>query len=171
MRGQRHCCYPEARLENNLHKSKRLREHELVLDRGTLYDQFGHLTLDSGRVYQLLREYRGSDLPVWFHDATTHRHPRSTLKLALVQAWLKQLGLRKRAKLIRRPLLARQLISCGALCTDRGFASQDLRPACGAALKHRLRDRLEAIGPPQRRLAYLSRHKLSSGSTHLPTGS
>jgi hypothetical protein len=166
MRGKRHCCHPAARLEDNPYKTERLRQHELVLYGGTLYDQFGHLIFDSGRAYQLLRHHRNSDLPIWFHDATPHRHPRSTLKLDLVQAWLKQLGLRRRAKLIRRPLRARQLISCSALYNDRGFASRDLGPACQAALKPRLRQRLEAIGGPRRRLAYLSRHKLSWGSTH-----
>ncbi|MEB3319762.1 MAG: glycosyltransferase 61 family protein, partial [Cyanobium sp.] len=135
---------------------------------GTLYAAFGHLILDSGRAYQLLREHRSSDLPIWFHDATPHRHPGSILKLGLVQAWLKQLGLRKRARLIRRPMRARELISCGALYTDRGFASRQLRPACAAALKPRVRSRLETIGPPQRRLVYLSRHKLTVGSTLYP---
>jgi hypothetical protein len=166
MRGRRHCCHPAARLEDNPYKAEKLKQHELVLYGGTLYDQFGHLTLDLGRAYQLLRHHRNSDLPIWFHDATPHRHPRSTLKLDLVQAWLKQLGLRGRARLIRRPMRARQLISCGALYNDRGFASRDLRPACQAALKPRLRQRLEAVGRAPRRLAYLSRHKLSWGSTH-----
>jgi hypothetical protein len=167
MRGKRHCCHPAARLEENPFKPQRLRQHELVLYGGTLYDQFGHLILDSGRAYQLLRSYRDSDLPIWFHDATPHRHPRSTLKLDLVQAWLKQLGLRGRAKLIRRPMGAKRLISCAPLYNDRGFASRDLRPACEAALKPRLRQRLDAIGSKApKRLAYLSRHKLSWGSTH-----
>jgi hypothetical protein len=166
MRGKRHCCHPAARLEDNPFKRERLRRHEVVLYGGTLYDQFGHLIFDSGRAYQLLREHRNSDLPIWFHDATPHRNPRSTLKLALVQDWLKQLGLRKRAKLIRRPIQARHLISCGALYNDRGFASRDLGAACASALKPRLRERLETIHRPQRRLAYLSRHRLSQGSTH-----
>jgi len=166
MRGKRHCCHPAARLEDNPYKENRLREHDLVLYGGTLYDHIGHLILDSGRAYQLLRDYRDSDLPIWFHDATPHRHGHPTLKLALVQDWFRQLGLRKRAKLIRRPMRARQLVSSAALYCDRGFASQDFRPACLAALKPRLRERLEAISRPERRLAYLSRHKLSHGSTH-----
>ena len=166
MRGKRHCCHPAARLELNPYKQERIREHELVLYGGTLYDHIGHLILDSARAYQLLREYRDNDLPIWFHDATPHLHPRSTLKLALVQEWFKQLGLRNRVKLIRRPLKAGRLISSSALYCDRGFASKDLRPACKAALKPRLQDRLETISRPQRRLAYLSRHKLSTGSTH-----
>lgn len=166
MRGKRHCCHPEPRLDDNPYRVDRLRQHEVVLYGGTLYDQFGHLILDSGRAYQLLRDYRNSDLPIWFHDASPHRHPRSILKLALVQDWLKQLGLRQRAKLIRRPIRARQLISCSALYNDRGHASRGLVDACAAALKPRLRERLEAIGRPRRRLAYLSRHRLSQGSTH-----
>lgn len=166
MRGKRHCCHPAAQLEDNPYRENRLREHELVLYGGTLYDHIGHLILDSGRAYQLLREYRDSDLPIWFHDATPHRHGHPTLKLALVRDWFRQLGLGKRARLIRRPMRARQLVSSAALFCDRGFASQDLRVACLAALKPRLRERLETIGPPKRRLAYLSRHKLSHGSTH-----
>ncbi len=166
MRGKRHCCHPAPRLEDNPHRANRLREHDLVLYGGTLYDHIGHLILDSGRAYQLLRDYRDSDLPIWFHDATPHRHGQPTLQLALVQDWFKQLGLRRRAKLIRRPMRARQLVSGPALCCDRAFASRDLRSACVAALKPRLRERLERSGQPQRRLAYLSRHKLSHGSTH-----
>ncbi|MGB5136768.1 MAG: hypothetical protein WBN89_16540 [Prochlorococcaceae cyanobacterium] len=168
MRGQRHICHPNTRLEDNRFKPERLQEHELVLYGGTLYDAFGHLILDSGRTYQLMREYRDSDLPVWFHDAKPDCHPGSILKLGLVKAWLKQLGLSRRVRLIRRPLRARQLISCSALYNDRDFASTDLRPACLAALKPRLRKRLEAIRQPRRRLAYLSRHKLSFGSTSYP---
>lgn len=168
MRGRRFCCHPKPRLEANSFNSEKVREQEVVLYGGTLYAAFGHLILDSGRAYQLLREHRSSDLPIWFHDATPHRHPGSILKLGLVQAWLKQLGLRKRARLIRRPMRARELISCGALYTDRGFASRQLRPACAGALKPKLRSRLETIGPPQRRLVYLSRHKLSVGSTLYP---
>jgi hypothetical protein len=168
MRGERHCCHPRPRLADNPLNRAQLQQHDVMLYGGTLYAAFGHLILDSGRVYQLLREYRRSDLPIWFHDATPHRHPGSVLKLGLVQAWLKQLGLRKRARLIRRPLQARELISCGALYTDRGFASQALHPACAAALKPRLRRRLEAAGTPRRRLAYLSRHRLAGGSTLYP---
>ena len=168
MRGERHCCHPRPRLVDNPFNTDRLEKHDVVLYGGTLFAAFGHLILDSGRAYQLLREHRQSDLPIWFHDATPHRHPGSILKLGLVQAWLKQLGLRKRARLIRRPMRARELISCGALYNDRGYASRQLRPACAAALKPRLRSRLETIGPPQRRLVYLSRHKLSVGSTLYP---
>jgi hypothetical protein len=168
MRGDRHCCYPSPRLADNPIKTGQLKKHDVVLYGGTLYAAFGHLILDSGRAYQLLREHRRSDLPIWFHDATPHRHPGSILKLELVKTWLKQLGLRPRARLIRRPLQARELISCGALYTDRGFASQALGPACAAALKPRLRQRLEAAGQPRRRLAYLSRHRLSIGSTLYP---
>lgn len=165
MRGKRHCCHPALRLEDNPHNVERLREHEVVLYGGTLYDQFGHLIFDSGRAYQLLREYRKSDLPIWFHSATPHRHPRSSLKLALIQDWLKQLGLRKRAKLIKRPMHAQKLISCASLFNDRAYASRDLVPACATALKPSLRARLAAIERPTRRLAYLSRHRLRQGST------
>jgi len=168
MRGERHCCHPRPRLADNPFNSDRVERHDVVLYGGTLYAAFGHLVLDSGRAYQLLREHRQNDLPIWFHDATPHRHPGSILKLGLVQAWLKQLGLRKRARLIRRPLVARELISSGALYNDRGYASRALRPACAAALKPRLRNRLLALPPPQRRLVYLSRHKLQGGSTLYP---
>ena len=166
MRGKRHCCHPASRLEDNPYKENRLVEHEVVLYGGTLYDHIGHLILDGGRAYQLLHHYRDSKLPIWFHEASPNRHGPAILKLALVQDWFKQLGLRKRAKLIRRPMLARQLVSGPALCCDRSFASRDLRTACVAALKPRLRHRLETISKPERRLAYLSRHKLSQGSTH-----
>jgi hypothetical protein len=90
MRGERHFCHPRPRLVDNPFNTDRLEKHDVVLYGGTLYAAFGHLILDSGRAYQLLREHRSSDLPIWFHDATPHRHPGSILKLGLVQAWLKQ---------------------------------------------------------------------------------
>lgn len=163
MRGDRHCCFPPARLEQARFNRPRALRKPLVLYGGTLYDHFGHLLVDSTRAYQLLRLFRHTKLPIWFHDCTPHRG--SVLRLAVVQQWLACLGLSNRARLVGRPLLARQLISAAPLYSDRRFVSQDLHPACRAALKPKLVRRLERLGPARRRLAYLSRHKLRGGST------
>ena len=164
MRGGRHICFPESTLEQCRYRPERLRKRELLLYGGSLYDHFGHLLVETARAYQLLREFRGSDEPIWFHDATPHRG--NTLRLGFVQQWLRCLGIRKRVKLVRRPLQARQLLSSVALYNDRCFVNAAIQQACQAALKPRLRQRLEALPARDRRLAYLSRHKLSGGSNH-----
>ncbi len=163
-RGERSLCFPPAHLEQARFNRNRALSKEVVLYGGTLYDHFGHLLMDMGRAYQLLRLFRHTKLPIWFHDCTPHRG--SVLRLAMVREWLACLGIAERVRIVRRPLLARQLISAPALYRDRQFVSADLRPACQTALKPKLRRQLEQAGPPRRRLAYLSRHRLSSGSTH-----
>ncbi|MCP9928014.1 glycosyltransferase 61 family protein [Cyanobium sp. CH-040] len=163
-RGERRICFPPARLEQARFNRARAVNKRLVLYGGTLYDHFGHLLMDSARAYQLLRLYRHTKQPIWFHDCTPHRG--SVLRLAMVQQWLACLGITARVRIVRRPLLADQLISGPALYSDRRFVSRDLRAACQAALLPKLRRQLEREGRPRRRLAYLSRHRLRGGSTH-----
>lgn len=162
-RGERRICPPPPRLEEARFNRARAVRREQVLYGGTLYDHFGHLLMDCARAYQLLREWRDSRQPIWFHDCTPHRGP--VLQLPLVQQWLTCMGVARRVRIVRRPLLAQQLISGPALYSDRLFVSRDLRAACQAALKPKLRLRIERQGPPRRRLAYLSRHRLQAGST------
>jgi len=163
LRGERHLCFPPKRLEQARCNWERALKKQLVLYGGTLYDHFGHLLVDSARAYQLLRLYRHTKLPIWFHDCTPHRG--SVLRLTMVQQWLGCLGITNRVRIVRRPLMARQLISGPALYSDRQFVSRDLRTACKASLKPKLRSQLEQEGRPKRRLAYVSRHRLSGGTT------
>lgn len=163
MRGERHCCHPPSRLESCIYRAERTVELPLVLYGGSLYDHFGHLLVETARAYQLLRHYRDSPLTLWFHDSTPHRG--STLKLGFVKKWLKCMGIRQRVRLIRRPILAKKLISSCALYNDRYFVSADIRIACQAALKPKLASAIAEQAQTRRRVAYLSRHKLQTGST------
>jgi hypothetical protein len=164
MRGGRHICFPEGTLDQCHYRPERLQQHDLLLYGGSLYDHFGHLLVETARAYQLLRRYRDRDNTIWFHDATPHRG--KSLRLGFVQQWLRCLGIRKRARLIRRPLQAGLLVSSVAMYNDRCFVNAAIHPACQAGLRPRLRQRLEALPAGERRLAYLSRHKLSTGSNH-----
>jgi len=162
-RGERRICFPPACLEQARFNRAKAVTKRVVLYGGTLYDHFGHLLMDSARAYRLLREFRNSKLPIWFHDCTPHNG--SVLALEMVQQWLGCLGIAGRARIVRHPLLAGQLISGPALYSDRRFVSRDLREVCQQSLQSSLRLHLEGERPPRRRLAYLSRHRLSGGST------
>ncbi|MCP9928015.1 glycosyltransferase 61 family protein [Cyanobium sp. CH-040] len=150
---------------------------------GTLYHHFGHLLLDLSRTYQLLRLFRRSKEPIWFHyqgglqgglnaaprsdSGTGGASPHSIEQInnPLILEWLECLGLRKRARLIRKKLPAAMLVSSSPLFCDRRFVSADFPLAAQAALAPRLRRRLERIEPVAGRIAYLSRHKLQGGTT------
>lgn len=156
---------------------------------GTVYDHFGHLLLDLSRTYQLLRLFRRSREPIWFHYQGTFTGPRGAdsggtdagrpvnrdgeapasgidqLANPLILEWLDCLGVRKRARLIRKRMPAAMLVSSSPLFRDRRFVTGDFPLAAQAALMPRLRRRLERIQPMPGRIAYLSRHKLQGGTT------
>ncbi|MEB3320073.1 MAG: hypothetical protein VKI63_03950 [Cyanobium sp.] len=163
LRGERRICHPLPRLEACAAQERPVLELPVMLYGGTLYNHYGHLLVETGRAYQLLREFRSSDLPIWFHDINPRR--RSVTGLAFVQHWLRCVGIRRRVKLIRQPIQARQLISACSLYNDRAFVDEDLRPACLAGLRPRLLERLAQRRGAGRGVAYLSRHKLQGGST------
>jgi hypothetical protein len=163
LRGERRICHPPPRLEACTEQLQPALELPLMLYGGTLYNHYGHLLVETGRAYQLLREHRESDLPIWFHDITARRRP--VTGLGFVRQWLRCLGIRRRVKLIRQPIHARQLISAASIYNDRAFVSQDLRPACLAGLRPRLLEGLAQRRGAGRGVAYLSRHKLQGGST------
>jgi len=162
-RGERRICHPPSRLEACAQPRQPVLELPLMLYGGTLYNHYGHLLMETGRAYQLLREHRQSDLPIWFHDITPRRRP--VTGLGFVRQWLRCLGIRKRVKLICQPIRARQLISAAAIYNDRAFVSQDLRAACLAGLRAPLFETLAKRRGGGRGVAYLSRHKLQGGST------
>ncbi|MEB3265533.1 MAG: glycosyltransferase 61 family protein [Cyanobacteriota bacterium] len=163
-RGERRICWPVAPLEAHHLECRAVLDRDTLFYGGTLYDHFGHLIMETARVYQLLRFHRQDQEkhPIWFHDATPHRG--CTLKLDMVQRWFHCLGIGRRVRLVQRPIRARRLLSSPSLYQDRRWISQDLFPACQAALKPRLRDRLARRPARERRLAYLSRHRLAAGS-------
>jgi hypothetical protein len=139
------------------------KRRSLVLYGGTLFEHFGHLLLDLSRLYRLLPLFRRSREPIWFHypalkEGGAIDHP-------LVLAWLDCLGIRKRARVVRRSLHAEQLVSSPVLYRDRCFVTQDFPRAAQRALAPKLSRRLQALEPASAPIAYLSRHKLTTGTT------
>ncbi|EDY39079.1 hypothetical protein CPCC7001_1958 [Cyanobium sp. PCC 7001] len=166
-RGERHFYYPQ---EDRLSEIKQGRgigaepiEKDFVLYGGTLFDHFGHLLLDLTRTYQMLRLFRDHDSPIWFHYHRL-RKGGTLADRTLITAWLDCLGIRQRARLVRRPIRARTLVSSSVLYRDRCFVTEDFHDACLAALRPELRDGLKNTTRKQK-IAYLSRHKLSTGTT------
>ena len=163
-RGDRRLFFPSPRLEDAVgydpSKAKRLK---FMLYGGTLYEHFGDMLVDTCRAYQLLRLFRHSKEPIWFHYAA----PRSarTFRTATIEEWLRCLGLGDRFKLIRRTMRPKRLVSCPQIYRDLKFISSDYAPAARAALHPKLRRQLAAIKPEGRRIAYLSRHKLNQGTS------
>ncbi|MBM5826314.1 MAG: glycosyltransferase family 61 protein [Cyanobacteria bacterium M_surface_10_m2_119] len=145
----------------------------LTLYGGTLFEHFGHLLLDLTRTYQLLRLFRRSKEPIWFHypEQTKKRANRSQGSAReepinpLVDEWLRCLGIRKRVRLIRRTLESSMLVSSSVLYRDREFVTADFPAAAQAALAPRLRKRLLKVDRQPGRIAYFSRHKLQQGTT------
>lgn len=139
------------------------KHRQLVLYGGTLFEHFGHLLLDLSRLYQLLPLFRRSREPIWFHYPALQEG--GSIEHPLVLAWLDCLGIRKRARVVSRTLHAEQLVSSPVLYRDRCFVTEDFSRAARLALVPKLRRRLlglEAKGAP---IAYLSRHRLNSGTT------
>lgn len=163
-RGDRCLFYPERLLVNAAgHNPGNAKSLKLMLYGGTLYEHFGDMLVDTCRAYQLLRLYRHSKHPIWFHYAV----PRSvkSIRFAFIEQWLNCLGLTKRFRIIRRPIQARQLVSCGQIYRDLRFISSDYPAAARAALHPRLRRCLTAVNRQSDRIAYLSRHKLKAGTS------
>lgn len=164
MRGNRKLFFPAARLEDAIgYDPANTKGRKFMLYGGTLYEHFGDMLVDTCRAYQLLRLFRHSKEPVWFHYAA----PRSarSFRAATIEQWLQCLGLAGRFRLIRRPMRVKQLVSCPQIYRDLKFISEDYAPAARAALHPKLRRQLSAITPMSKRIAYLSRHKLANGTS------
>jgi hypothetical protein len=135
----------------------------LALYGGTIFEHFGHLLLDLNRLYRLLPLFRRSREPIWFHypalgESGEIEHP-------LVTSWLDCLGIRKRARVVRRTLICEQLVSSPVLYRDRCYVTADFPRAARRALAPKLRRQLRGLRPEGAPIAYLSRHKLNSGTT------
>lgn len=163
LRGQRHIFFPPASLDAVGYNPARMVERELVVYGGTIFDHFGHLLLDLTRLYQMLRLYRHCKTPIWVHVHTTH--PGKGVTSPLAQQWLKLLGIDRRVKVMRRPTRATTLVSSSVLYRDRCFVSDDFYAATSTALAPENQEHLNRIERRSHKIAYLSRHKLSSGTT------
>lgn len=169
MRSHRQMFYPARRLEDaagfNGGKGKKLK---FMLYGGTLYEHFGDMLVDTNRAYQLLRLFRHSDEPIWFHYAVSRGVLKSieTVRVDHLKQWLDCLGLANRFRLIRRQMRAKQLISCPQIYRDLRFISSDYPAAARAALEPKLRRRINKIQRQGKRIAYFSRHKLTRGTTN-----
>jgi hypothetical protein len=164
IRGNRRLFYPTPRLDDAIgYEPDRVKTLKFMLYGGTLYEHFGDMLVDTCRAYQLLRLFRHSKEPIWFHYAA----PRSarTLRASYIEDWLNCLGLGERFRLIRRPMRPKRLVSCPQIYRDLKWISPDYAPAARAALHPKLRRQLLAIQPETRRIAYLSRHKLNQGTS------
>jgi hypothetical protein len=168
MRANRRMFYPASRLEDaagfNNGKGRKLK---FMLYGGTLYEHFGDMLVDTNRAYQLLRLFRHSDEPIWFHYAVSRNVLRSleTVRIDYLRQWLDCLGLADRFRLIRRPMRPKQLVSCGQIYRDLRFISSDYPAAARAALEPKLKRRIKKIQRQGQRIAYFSRHKLNKGTT------
>jgi hypothetical protein len=70
-----------------------------------------------------------------------------------------------RFRLIRRPMRTRCLISCPQIYRDLRFISRDYPAAARVALHPKLRRNLKQVKKEGHRIAYLSRHKLTEGTS------
>jgi hypothetical protein len=154
---------------------------ETVLYGGTLFENFGHLLLDLNRTYQLLRLFRNSQEPFWFHYSgkTQNNAQNRTINpfessdsLAegwipnpTIREWLNCLGILKRSRFIQKTIKCSMLASSSVLYRDRAFVSADFPGCAKAALAPKLRQKLLSTGQSEKRIAYFSRHKLSRGTT------
>jgi hypothetical protein len=164
MRGNRKLFFPAPRLEEAVgYQPANVKGRKFMLYGGTLFEHFGDMLVDTCRAYQLLRLFRHSKEPIWFHYAA----PRSarSFRAATIEQWLQCLGLAERFRLIRRPMRAKRLVSCPQIYRDLKFISEDYAPAARAALQPKLRRQLAALAPEGKRIAYLSRHKLANGTS------
>ena len=139
------------------------KRRSLLLYGGTVFEHFGHLLLDLSRLYRLLPLFLRSREPTWFHYPALQESDR--IDHPLVLAWLTCLGIRKRARVVRRTLHTEQLVSSPVLYRDRCYVSEDFPRAAQGALAPKLRRQLLALEPEATPIAYLSRHRLNSGTT------
>lgn len=148
-------------------------ERASTLYGGTLFSHFGHLLLDLTRTYQLLRLFRRSKDPIWFHYPeqsskslkTAQNGSQTPIDNPLVDEWLRCLGIRKRVRLIRKTMESEMLVSSSVLYRDREFVTADFPAAARSALAPKLQRRLLKIEALPGRIAYFSRHKLQQGTT------
>lgn len=163
-RSDRKLFFPTSRLEDAKgYEPEKIKSLKFMLYGGTLYEHFGDMLVDTCRAYQLLRLYRHCKEPIWFHYAA----PRSAreFRTPSIEAWLNCLGLANRFRLIRRPIRARRLVSCPQIYRDLKWISSDYAPAAKASLHPKLGRQLEQIERNSKRIAYLSRHKLTNGTS------
>ena len=163
LRGQRQIFYPPEKLEDLEYSKERTINHELLVYAGTVFDHFGHLILDLTRLYQLSRVYRDCNTTIWVHSHSVY--PGRGITSPLAQEWLDQLGIRQRIKVICRPIIAKTLVSSSVLYRDRCFVSEDFHAATSTALSEENKQKLLKINRGRVKIAYLSRHKLTSGTT------
>lgn len=163
LRGQRQIFQPPAKLDEINYNFKRTLDKQLVIYGGTVFDHFGHLLLDLTRLYQMLRLYRECKAPIWVHIHSTH--PGRGITSPLAQQWLSLLGLDKRIKVVRKPIQATSLVSCSVLYRDRCFVREDFHAATSTALTSEHQEALNAVSMKKGKIAYLSRHKLTTGTT------
>lgn len=164
--------WPQAK-EDHAETITSRRKLELALYGGSIFEHFGHLLLDLTRTYQLLRLFRRTKDPIWFHYPELARRNSGSLKddndahfsHPLVDEWLRCLGIRKRARLVKHKLESSMLVSSSVLYRDREFVTADFPQAAQAALAPRLRRRLMKVERISDRIAYCSRHKLQQGTT------
>jgi hypothetical protein len=154
---------------------------ETVLYGGTLFDNFGHLLLDLSRTYQLLRLFRNSQEPFWFHyPGKIHNSEQnlatkpveegesqdgSWIPNPTIREWLNCLGILDRARFVQKTIKCSMLASSSVLYRDRAFVSTDFPFCAKAALAPKLRRKLLTIERSKKRIAYFSRHKLGQGTT------
>ncbi|MGB5136767.1 MAG: glycosyltransferase 61 family protein [Prochlorococcaceae cyanobacterium] len=130
---------------------------------GTLFEHFGHLLVDLSRLYRLLTFFRRSREPIWFHYPAMLGHG-NRIENPLITSWLDCLGIRKRARVVTCTLHCEELVSSPVLYRDRCFVTADFPRVARRALGRKLRRRLLALQREDNPIAYLSRHKLSSGT-------
>jgi len=140
-----------------------VKRRSLLLYGGTIFEHFGHLLLDLSRLYRLLPLFRRSREPIWFHYPALQESDK--IDNPLVLAWLDCLGIRKRARVVRRTLHTEQLVSSPVLYRDRCYVTEDFPRDAQRALTPKLRRRLLGLEPEGAPIAYLSRHRLNSGTT------
>jgi hypothetical protein len=165
--------YPLAADPGTVATSPARIKRQVLLYGGSLFDHFGHMIVDLSRTYQLLRLFRNSSEPIWFHypgqiyssEQNTNNGTANAIANPLIEEWLRCLGIRKRARLIRKKTQGAMLVSSSVLYRDRAFVTADFPRAARAALAPKLRRRLLGVEPLPGRLAYLSRHRLQGGTT------
>ena len=163
-RGNRELFFPLPNLKENIDiETSKIIKKSVIIYGGTLYEHFGDMLSDACRAYQLLRLYRHSKKPIWFHHAV----PRSIKKprKSTILEWLDCLGISNRYRIINKPILAKRLISSPQIHRDLKFTSSDYHAATKASLSPRLSRQLMQISKHPSRIAYLSRHKLKKGTT------
>jgi len=163
-RGTRQLFFPRQKLQDNINlSSANTKRKKIIIYGGTLYEHFGDMLGDANRAYQLLRLYRYSKDPIWFHYAV----PRlvKNIRRPSILEWLECLGLSERIRLVRKPLIAEKLISCPQIHRDLDYTSPDYRSATQSALHPELAKQLTNTSRKHHRIAYLSRENLKKGTT------